>query len=247
MINIVKKRFFIYIFLIYSNLYSSIIVNTDILLVKKMPIDSSKTIKYYKKYNEINYKYNIIYKNNIKWLQLKDGFIKEKYIIYKNNLPKLLKINDINTDNYVIQLVTYKNPDIYNTIKTRVLLKNEKNIFLRKTDEHIIFYLVNFKSISVAKKKSAQLMKLFPNNYIRKIKKLLPKDKNNIFNLNFNKENENKIINNKKDILKSFLYKDKIKSVKKINYTKTKKNIFKNKNENLILKNHILIEKDDYL
>ena len=199
------------------------IVNTDILLIKKTPSIDSITTSYHKRNEKITLIKNqpILGNNKELWYKIENGYVNANYIILENNLPKSLTLKDIDPNKNAIQLISYNINAVQSLMTTRILLKNEKNIYIKNTSKHVVVYLVNFDSYDEAKVKSKNLKKYFPSNYVRKVKisqkNNLIEEKKSPIKLKVINKNINLTTNNRKNTIKTFLAETKYTEATNIN------------------------------
>jgi len=152
-------------------LANTAVVNTNILLVKKKPSNQSTNNRYYEMNKVINIQEKVDgLDSDEQWYKTPNGYVKAKYILLEDELPKFISKDEVDYSKYALQLIVYKNTVVQSLVKLRKLLKNEDNIYLEETKNVYVIYLVNFDSYRNALNKSNKLKRIFTTNFITKVK-----------------------------------------------------------------------------
>ena len=183
------------------------VVNTDILLVKKYPIDTAKKLSFYKMNDLIDILSEQEDNQNNKWYKTNNGFVKAQYVIKKSNLPKFIDESMVDFNKNAIQLIVYNLNAKKALLQLQKNLKNEKNLYIQKTKKAQVVYLVNFQSYKDAKQKQKQISQYYKTCFITKIRNLTSK-KNNLVKTIVNIPKKIKSLSVPKQKYEEFDYKD---------------------------------------
>jgi hypothetical protein len=126
-------------------------VDVNVLLIKKDPSDASVKFGYYEKYEKITVVDMIDgIDNDDKWYLTNRGYVRAKYVILDEQLPKLLTPNEVDTTKNALQLAVYPKR-AKNSLKDAIKkLMGEENVFVEETSKAKVLYLVNFPSYRAA-------------------------------------------------------------------------------------------------
>jgi len=171
MFNIIKKVFLVVFISNFAYATQVGVVDTDILLIKKNPSNTSVKFGFYK----INKVIDILSSSEgidseDMWYKTPRGYVKSKYVILEKDLPKFISEDEIDYSKNALQLIVYQSTVVESLQKLRKILKDEKYIYLEKTKNVFVIYLVNFESYSMAELKRKEIKKYFSSAFITKIK-----------------------------------------------------------------------------
>lgn len=176
------KKLLVITSLFLTSLFAEVgVVDTNVLLIKKEPSENSVKFGYYK----MNQVVNILGEhegidNEDRWFKTKKGYVKAKYVILEKYLPQFIDISEVDFDKNALQLIVYQSTVVESLRQLRKNLKNEKNLYLQKSKNVFVIYLVNFDSYKDALAKKNELSNLYPSSFITKVKSKSSSKKENI-------------------------------------------------------------------
>lgn len=167
----IKKILILNLFLVGSLFAEMGIVDTNVLLIKKEPSEASVKFGFYKKNESIDVLGEVEgIDNEDRWFRTKKGYVKADYVILEKYLPQFMDEKEVDFNKNALQLIVYQTSVVQGLKELRKKLKNEKNLYKRRSKNVNVIYLVNFDSYSSALEKKKELAKLFPTSFITKIK-----------------------------------------------------------------------------
>ncbi|MCP4969851.1 MAG: hypothetical protein GY932_04530 [Arcobacter sp.] len=165
------KVFFVNILFI-SALFAEVgIVNTHVLLIKKEPSSTSVKFGFYRMNDSIE----VLSEeqgldNEYRWFKTSRGYVKADYVILEKDLPQFLDDSQVDFTKNALQLIVYQTSAVGHLKNLRIKLRNENNLYKRKSKNVYVIYLTNFNSYSEALQKKKELAYEFPGSFIIKIK-----------------------------------------------------------------------------
>lgn len=168
-----RNFFYIILFSLVSTLFAKTlgVVDTNVLLIKKEPSNSSAKLGFYKHSTFItilNHHQGL--DSNEKWIETDKGFVKAQYVLEDEKLPKIIEYKDLDETKTAIQLVVINKDAKAIIYKYRQQLQSEKNLYIKTTKRAKVLFLVNIDSYADAKVIQKRIKKHFKDAFITNFK-----------------------------------------------------------------------------